>query len=113
VGASLTALYLVVKIVAPTISPDLGSDTSIAIANVLGVLGLLAIIPAVAVIVMGHLALRRRPDGTTPGRALAGLALGLGYIHVLMWGNRLVIAAIVASQTGGFGTFIADTFWWA
>lgn len=112
-GGALTLLYLMVKIVAPWINPDYGSDTSNAISTVFGVLGLLAIIPAGGVVVMGHLALRRRADGTSPGRAIAGVALGFGYVQVLMWGNRILIAAIVAAQSGDFSTFVSDTFWWA
>jgi hypothetical protein len=113
VAASLTLLYLIVKLVAVSINPDFDSDSTRAIASVLGVLGLLTILPALAVVVMGHLALRRRRDGATPGRALAGVALGLGYFHMLMWGNRVLLALVIATQSGDFSTFVADVFWWA
>lgn len=112
-AALLTLLYLIVKLVAVSINPDFGSDTSNAVSSVLGVFGLLAILPALAVVVMGHLALRRRRDGETPGRVLAGAALGLGYFHVLMWGNRVLLALVIATQSGDFSTFVSDVFWWA
>jgi hypothetical protein len=112
-AALLTLLYLIVKLIAVSLNPDFGSDTTNAASSVLGVFGLLALLPALAVVVMGHLALRRRPDGATPGRALAGAALGLGYFHVLMWGNRVLLALVIATQAGDFSTFVADVFWWA
>ena len=119
IGAVLTLLYVIVKLVGAVLNADPGSfDPSVdsnadAAAFFLGVLGLVAILPAAAAVIFGHLGLRRRADGTSPGRAIAAAGLTLGYVMVIMWANRLLIAAIVSTTTGAPDQFIPNVFWWA
>ena len=61
-------------------------------------------LPQVAAIVTGHLALRREPSGK--GMSIAGLVLG--YLCLLGWGALwllLIIGLALAASSGGSGTF--------
>ena len=118
-GAVLTLLYVIVKLLGPVLNADPGAfDPSVesnadAAAFFLGVLGILAILPAAATVVFGHLGLRRRADGTTPGRTWAAVGLTLGYVMVIMWANRLLVAAIASATMGAADQFVPNVFWWA
>jgi hypothetical protein len=116
-GALLVVLYLIVKLVGAVLTnDDTAFDTGSPIydlTTVLGILGILAILPAAVVVVLGHIGVRRRADGTYSGRLVAAAALAVGYLLVLMWGNRLLVTFLVASSAGDFSTFVTNNFWWA
>ena len=116
-GGVLTLLYLVVKVTAALLNADpSASDPSGAVnalATVFGVLGILAIVPAAFVVILGHLGIRQRPDGSNTGRIAAAIGLGAGYVHVVAWATRLIVATILGTQYGDFSTFLTNLFWWA
>ncbi|MBN9607585.1 MAG: hypothetical protein J0G30_13345 [Actinomycetales bacterium] len=106
----LVVLYLGVRVASVAMSVNYVDDFD-APALVLGVLGLVAVLPVVAVIVLGHLgaAFSRRSHR---GGVVSGMALGVGYVMLLMWGNRIVSAVIAAAGFGDPGHFVHDIFWW-
>ncbi|MEO8529473.1 MAG: hypothetical protein ABI435_10380 [Pseudolysinimonas sp.] len=116
-GGLLVLLYLLVKVTAAALQADSTAyapgSSSYTIATVLGFLGLLAIIPAAVVVVVAHQGARRRPDGSDRGRLLAAAALSVGYLLVLMWGNRLLATLVIASTSNDFTMFVQNNFWWA
>lgn len=118
VGAALiTFLYFAVKLFAAALNadPDAFDPTtpSGVVATLFGVLGLLAIIPVVLVIVFGHLVVRPRRDGSTAGRIPAAIGLGAGYVHLVAWLTRLLVALVLVAQGGDVSVFISNIFWWA
>ena len=83
---------------------------------VLGMLGLATIVPVVASVVLGHVALSATRHGRTRGRATAGIAVGVGYVLLALYVVRIVNAASVASQgySGEVGElFLQNIFYWA
>ncbi|TQL67671.1 hypothetical protein FB381_1553 [Nocardioides albertanoniae] len=80
---------------------------------ILGVAMIASIVPVVAAIVLGHIGLlRAKVDGSSA--AMAGIALGIGYMLVVFWVVRLVNAATNAAQfNGGFRMFVEYVGLWA
>ena len=107
-----TGALLLVRLIAVTTAYNSAEGTQ-ALATVFGVLGLLSIVLTVGVIVLGHLALRQTKNDVRRGRVLAGAALGVGYFHLLLWGNRVILAAIAAATLGDFTQFLPNVFYWA
>lgn len=111
----IAALQTLILLIGRTIAAALSwsDDDTTELATGLGGLGLASVIVTIAIIVLGHLALASTRDGRRGGRAVAGVALGAGYFHLLLWGNRLVAAAIAAGAGGDPGLFLPNVFWWA
>ncbi len=113
----LTALYFVVKVIAAVLNSDPGafdgSSPAAGVATAFGVLGLLALVPVGVVIAFGHLGVRVRPDGSNAGRIVAAVGLGAGYVHLVAWFVRLVVAGTVAATSGDVSSFVSNIFWWA
>jgi hypothetical protein len=82
------------------------------IADVFGWMGIITIVPIAAAVVFGHLAWS---SPAPRGRGLAGAALGVAYLLVILYFCRLVIAIITILP--GFeyhsGTVASNFFWWS
>jgi hypothetical protein len=118
VGAAvITFLYFVVKLFAAALNADPDafdpSTPSGVVATLFGLLGLLAIVPVGVVIVFGHVVLRARSDGSTAGRIPAAIGLGAGYVHLVAWFTRLLVAVVLLAQGGDVSVFVSNIFWWA
>jgi hypothetical protein len=79
----------------------------------LGTLLAVGIVPDLLTVVFGHIALVQTRDGERGGRVIAAIALGVGYLHVLLWGNRLINAAVAAVAGGDLSQLVPNLFWWA
>jgi hypothetical protein len=116
IGILLLSLFLLVKLLAVSFS---GSDVDFTTPSiVLGVLGLIAVLPAIIGIVLGHVALATSKKYGGRGRATAGIGLALGYTQLVLWLLRIVLA-IVASNVFPDGNkdplelFVTNIFYWA
>lgn len=112
-GLLLTVLYLVVKLLSVSLNFQELNDGLQVVVTTLGVLGLVSLLPILLVVALGHVGARAAGNPGRRGRILAGFALGLGYFHLLMWGNRLLVAAIAAASLEDPQQFIPGIFWWA
>jgi hypothetical protein len=112
IGALSLLALVIVKIIAAT--PLVPSDQPAAL--VIGILGLLAIVPIGLAIVLGHVALARAKRSGV-GALIAGAALALGYAQLVLYIGRLLTAAVAAStfpsDSGGFVDFIVNLYLWA
>ena len=111
IGAFELFALLVVRVAASIASQ--ANDGAPALALTLGIFGLVSLLPTVAAIVLGHVAIVQTLRGRRRGLGLASLGTGLGYVNLLFWGNRVLIAIIAAVQAGGLSQFVPDNFWWA
>jgi hypothetical protein len=111
IGAAELFLLLVVRIVASVASQ--AKDGAPTLALTLGIFGLVSLLPTVAAIVLGHIAVVQTVRGRRRGVGVAFLGLGLGYINLLFWGNRVLVAIIAATYAGGVAQFVPNVFWWA
>ena len=63
--------------------------------------------------VLGHLAIRQTRDGSRRGRVLAVAAVALGYLHIAMWANRILVAIIASIAFNDTTQIVPNIFWWA
>ena len=110
-GAVLLALHMTVRLFG-AFSWDAG-DNGFDPGVVFGVLGLLSFLPIVVVIVLGHVAFLGTRPGRKRGRTLAVIGLTLGYVLFVLYLNRLIVVLLVATQSGDWGSLVANFFWWA
>lgn len=79
----------------------------------LGVFGLLSLLPILIAIALGHVGfVATRPAGKR-GRTIAVIGLTLAYVLFVLYLNRLGVDILWASQTGDWGDFVTNFFWWA
>ena len=112
IGALSLLALLIVKVIAAT--PLIPSDQPGAV--VIGMLGLLAILPIGLAVVLGHVAAARaRRLGA--GALIAGAALALGYAQLVLYFGRLITAAVAVStyptDAGPFYDFVVALYVWA
>jgi hypothetical protein len=114
--AALCALVvLLLKLTLPEVStqfgmrPLTGGDTPIA----LGGVSFLVILPIVLGIWLAHVALGPEREVPRGGRALAGAALGVGYLSVALWGVHVILALYWPQATGfQYGAFLLSVWSW-
>jgi len=111
IGAFEIVALLTVRIV--VVAASQAKDGAPALALTFGTLGLVCILPTIAAIVLGHIALVSTSRGRRRGVGLAALGTGVGYVNLLIWGNRVLIAIISAAQVGDPSQFVPNNFWWA
>lgn len=105
-----TLMYFITKIVGGALAnADIASD----VATVFGVLGILSLLPPVVAVVLAHIALVQTRTGAKRGRVIAAIALGVGYVHIGMWANRIIVAVIAALQMNDPAQIVPGIFWWA
>jgi hypothetical protein len=111
--AALTCFaYLTVKTLVPIFDAPTFDKQVDGIAVVFGILGLLSIVPIAAIIVLGHLGIRRSTAGRR-GRALGVAALAVGYLLLALYFNRLIVAAIAVVSFPHGTSFLENNFFWA
>ncbi len=111
VGAIIAFLHLTVRL----LDAALGSDPTVyrgPFPVVMGILGLLSLIPIAAGIVLGHLALVRTRNGARRGRPIAWIGTVIGYALLVLYFNRIIVT-IIATVVLKDGKFVQDFFWWA
>jgi hypothetical protein len=107
----VTVLLLAAKIVGATLA--YGDEDVDLVAGQLGSVLFFCIAPIGLGIVFGHIGLVHTWGGRRKGWVLAGLGLGAGYLHLLLWLVRVVVATIVAFKDGDILWFMYEFFWWA
>ena len=81
-------------------------------ATALGALSFLSIVLISSAIVLGHAALRATRDSSIWMRQAAAIVAGAAYLHLILWGTRVVAAAFAASNGGSGAHFLPNVFWW-
>jgi hypothetical protein len=105
-------LYFTTKTIGAAITAS-DSDDIEGFTMFMGVLGILSLLPPVAAVVLGHLAIRQTRDGARRGRILAIAAVALGYLHIAMWANRILVAIIASLALDDAAGIVPNIFWWA
>jgi hypothetical protein len=103
-----TAAFFAGRVLAVSMSYDFYIDST-ETARALGAVSFMSIVAIAATIALGYRALRR-----TSGlaRQVAGIALGAGAVHLVLWLARVVGAALAASTSGSSSAFLPSIFWW-
>ena len=111
--AALTAvLYMTAKTLVPVLDGQSFQKQVDTIGTVFGVFGLLSILPIAAVIVLAHLGVRKATRGRR-ARSLGYVSLGIGYLLLVLYCNRLIVAAIAVTTFPHGGNFLQNNFYWA
>jgi len=113
VGVSLAVV--VVKIALPVVFIQYagawvyGGDVPI----VLGGISFLIILPTILAIRLAHLALGPEREVPRGGRAIAGAALGIGYLNAFLWLVRVILALVWPQATGfEYGALLLSVLYW-
>ena len=115
-GVLVSATVLIVKLAVPVALTEPvgrlvgGGDLPIVLGGIL----MLMIIPTALSLFLAHVVLG--PEGEVPrgGRALAGAALGLGYLNVGLWLVRIILAVTWPQASGGeYYALIYNVLFWA
>jgi hypothetical protein len=111
-GIFCSVVLLGVRTFAASINEVVRQDMidSNVVGTVLGVFGVGSILPIAAGIVLGHLGARKRH---ARGRVIAGVGLGIGYLNLALWFNRIVLATIEIVATHDPGSFFFWVFDWS
>ena len=106
-----TVAFISTRLLAVSFSSTLYTDTR-STEIVLGAISFMSIVVVAAALVLGHRALQA-PDGASAAvRQVAPIVLGAAYLHLILWGTRIIAAAFAASSAGASGAFLANVFWW-
>lgn len=115
IAAFVAVVVIVLKLVVPIISTQFagqllyGGDLPIA----LGGVSFLVIIPTFLAILMAHRALGPEREVPRGGRAIAGAALGIGYLSALFWLTRVILAVVWPQATGfEYGALLLSILYW-
>ena len=111
VAAVLSVLHLVVRL----LDAALGSSAEIyksPLPLVLGILGLASLVVIAVIIALGHVGIAQTRPGRKRGRTIAVIATTIGYVLLVLYLNRIIVA-IIATVTQKDGQFTQDIFWWA
>ena len=94
-----TVAFFGSRILAVSLSYDFFVDST-PTATALGALSFLSIVVIASAIVLGHAALRASRDSSVWMRQAAAIAAGAAYLHLILWGTRVIAAAFAASSAG-------------
>jgi hypothetical protein len=106
-----TVSFFASRILAVELTYDFFIDST-PTATALGALSFLSIVLISTAIVLGHAALRATRDSNVWMRQVAAIAAGAAYLHLILWGTRVVAAAFAASSAGSGAHFLPNVFWW-
>jgi hypothetical protein len=106
-GLLLLVLHMTVRIVMAI--PALTWQANPGISFVVGLLGLLSIIPIVSGVALGHVGLVATSAGKAArGRAIAVAGLVTNYLLLVLFLNRLIVVAVVLATGNGSSSFIEN-----
>ena len=115
VTAGLVAIQTVAlfasRILAVELSYDYFIDSTVT-ATTFGALSFLSIVLVSSAIVLGHAALRATRESSIWLRQAAAIAAGAAYLHLILWGTRVVAASFAAWSGGSGALFLQNVFWW-
>ena len=87
------------RILAVELSYDYFIDSTVT-ATALGAVSFLSIVLVSSAIVLGHAALRATRESSVWMRQAAAIAAGAAYLHLILWGMRVIAGAFAASSAG-------------
>jgi hypothetical protein len=106
-----TVAFFGSRMLAVSLTYDLFIDSTPR-ATTLGALSFLSIILIATAIVLGHAALRAVQGSSIVMRQAAAIVAGAAYLHLILWGTRVIAAAFAASSGGSSALFLPNVFWW-
>jgi hypothetical protein len=106
-----TVSFISTRMLAVSYSSTLYTDTR-STEIVLGAISFMSIVLVAGALVLGHRALEATEDSSVVSRQVAAIVLGAAYLHLIIWGTRIVAAAFAASSSGASGAFLPNVFWW-
>jgi hypothetical protein len=106
-----TVAFVSTRLLAVSYSSTLYTDTS-STEIVLGAISFMSIVVVAGALVLGHRALRTTEAAPAAVRQMAAIVLGAAYLHLIIWGTRVIAAAFAASSAGASGAFLRNVFWW-
>jgi hypothetical protein len=111
-GIICSVILLTVRTIAASINEAVTQNKfdSNVLGTVLGIFGVASIVLIVAMIVLGHVGARKR---VTRGRVIAGVGIGLGYLNLALWFNRIVLGIIEVVTTHDPTSFFYWVFVWS
>ena len=81
-------------------------NTSVDWGFIIGLLGLLSLVPIVSGIVFGHVGVSNTKNGKKRGRIAAVAGVAIGYVLFVLYFNRLIVVLLAMAFGGGdFGRF--------
>lgn len=112
-GVVLLALHMTVRLFGAFGWGPENENTNFDPGLIFGLLGLLSFIPIVLELVCGHVGFIATRPGSKRGRTLAVAGLTMGYVLLAFYLNRLIVVIIVSVNSGEWGLFVPNFFWWA
>lgn len=82
-------------------------------AGQLGALLFFTIAPIIGAIIAGHVGMTHTWGGKARGRLFSALGLGAGYLHLVLWTFRVVIAGLGSIAQGDILLFMPEFLLWA
>lgn len=111
IAVVVVALKLAVPVVATQFAGQWLSGGDVPMA--LGGVSFLVIIPTFLAILLAHRALGPEREVPRGGRAIAGAALGIGYLSALLWLTRVILAVVWPQATGfEYGALLLSVLYW-
>jgi hypothetical protein len=102
--------FMTVRIVAAAVSNVPPSSEDV-LATVIGWLQLVSLIVIVGNVVIGHLALRK-PTAHFRARLLGAIGLGIAYLFLALYFNRVIVALIATLTIKEGSDFVQNNFYW-
>lgn len=106
-----TVAFFSSRILAVSLTYDFFVDSE-PTARALGAVSFLSIVLISSAIVLGHAALRASLGSSIWMRQAAAITVGLAYLHLILWGTRVIAATFAASSAGSGAAFLPNLFWW-
>ena len=106
-----TVAFFGSRILAVSLSYDFFVDSK-PTATALGALSFMSIVLIASAMVLGHAGLRATQGSSIWVRQAAAIVAGAAYLHLILWGTRVIAAAFAASSAGTGAQFLPSVFWW-
>ena len=115
VAAVAAIVTLLVKLWVPAVFTEFAGQllTNGDVPIVLAGVSLFITLPTVLSLWLAHIALGPEREVPRGGRAIAGAALGVGYLSAALWLTRVTLALLWPQATGSeYGTFLLSLLYW-
>jgi hypothetical protein len=109
--AVMSVAFVAGRVLAVNLRYDLYIDST-ETARALGAVSFLSIVAIAAAIGFGHRGLRAIPASQSLSRHVATVALGVAYLHLLLWCTRAISASVASTSVQSASAFLPNVFWW-
>jgi hypothetical protein len=106
-----TAGFFAGRLLAVSLSYDFYVDSSDTV-RVFGTLSFLSIVVIAGAIALGHRGMRAIPESERITRHVTAIALGVAYLHLVLWVTRVIAAAMASAEAQSAAMLMPNVFWW-